>query len=60
MFYGCEITPELLSDIAAAGNPEAAEALAARMGVELPQPLDLDVSADEWRASLLEIERRLA
>ena len=60
MFYGCEITPELLSDIVAAGYPEAAEALAAQAGVALPPPLSFDVPTDEWRESLLEIERRLS
>jgi len=60
MFYGCEVTPELLESIAAEGYPEAAEALAAHVGVALPEPLRLDGPREEWRETLLEIERRLS
>jgi 5-methylcytosine-specific restriction endonuclease McrA len=51
MFYGAEIMPELLADIAQAGNPEAAEMIAESAGVALPKPLSLDVSRSEWPVS---------
>jgi len=59
MFYGVPITPEMLVDIAKAGNPEIAERIARREKIALPEPLTFDCSREEFAAWMGEVEERL-